>query len=112
MQTVEEISRAIMADPANQQYTAAGIEPLFHVEPTATILIISQAPSRQAQLARTYWHDPSGDRLRQWMGINADEFYTLAALRSSTWIFTIRARAKVATSRRGGDLLKSGTRRY
>ncbi|WP_056969369.1 uracil-DNA glycosylase family protein [Lacticaseibacillus thailandensis] len=75
MQTVEEISRAIMADPANQQYTAAGIEPLFHVEPTATILIISQAPSRQAQLARTYWHDPSGDRLRQWMGINADEFY-------------------------------------
>ncbi|KRL86694.1 uracil-DNA glycosylase family protein [Lacticaseibacillus pantheris] len=75
MQTAEDIFEAIMADPDNEQFTAAGIEPLYHVEPAATIMIVSQAPSRQAQLARTYWHDPSGDRLRQWMGVSDDEFY-------------------------------------
>lgn len=75
MLSAEAIVNAIKADPANAAFTQAGIDPLFHVEPNATILIISQAPSRSAQLAKTYWRDASGDRLRQWMGVSAEEFY-------------------------------------
>lgn len=75
MSTAHEIFEAIKQDPQNAEFTKAGIEPLYHVEPEATILIVSQAPSRSAQLAKTYWRDASGDRLREWMGVSAAEFY-------------------------------------
>lgn len=38
-------------------------------------MIISQAPSNKAQASMTFWNDPSGDRLRSWMGVSPDEFY-------------------------------------
>ncbi|GFZ27507.1 uracil-DNA glycosylase family protein [Lactobacillus corticis] len=68
---IEEIKR----DPENQEFTQAGIDPLFFVDPEATILIIGQAPGRIAQEKRIFWDDPSGDRLRDWMGIDRDQFY-------------------------------------
>ena len=49
--------------------------PLYQIEPAAEILIISQAPSRKAQESMTFWNDPSGDRLRDWMGLTTDQFY-------------------------------------
>lgn len=69
------IFNAIKADPQNAEFTAAGIEPLYHVTPDATIMIISQAPSRKAQESMVFWNDLSGDRLRDWMGIDKDTFY-------------------------------------
>lgn len=73
--TAQEIFAAIQADPANAEFTAQAIQPLYHTEPNATILIVSQAPSRKAQAAMTYWDDASGDRLREWMGVTKNEFY-------------------------------------
>lgn len=75
MKTVEQIFDAIQADPANAQFTSEAILPLYHIEPHAKILIISQAPSKKAQESMLFWNDPSGDRLRDWMGVTADEFY-------------------------------------
>ncbi|MFD1125134.1 uracil-DNA glycosylase family protein [Lentilactobacillus raoultii] len=75
MQTVDDIFRAIQRDPQNRNFTNKGILPLYHIEPDAKILIISQAPSRKAQESMTFWHDPSGDRLRNWMGISQNQFY-------------------------------------
>lgn len=75
MTTAETLFEAIQRDPQNQLYTAKGIQPLYHVEPNARILIVSQAPSRQAQASMTFWDDPSGDRLRSWLGLSRDEFY-------------------------------------
>ncbi|MCI1986253.1 MAG: uracil-DNA glycosylase family protein [Lactobacillus sp.] len=75
MTTADEIFEAIKQDPDNAAFTAAGIAPLYHLEPEATILIVSQAPSRSAQAAKTYWRDASGDRLREWMGVSEQEFY-------------------------------------
>lgn len=68
---IEEIKR----DPENREFTQAGIDPLFFVDPEATILIIGQAPGRIAQEKRIFWDDPSGDRLRDWMGIDREQFY-------------------------------------
>jgi len=73
--TADEIYQAIQADPQNQKFTLQGIQPLYHVDPDAEILLISQAPSRQAQAAMTFWDDASGDRLRDWMGVTKDQFY-------------------------------------
>ncbi|WP_137596729.1 uracil-DNA glycosylase family protein [Paucilactobacillus kaifaensis] len=75
MQTADEIFAAIQKDPANKSFTEQGIQPLYHIEPNAEIMIISQAPSNKAQASMTFWNDPSGDRLRSWMGVSNDEFY-------------------------------------
>lgn len=75
MATVAELFKQIQDDPQNQSFTEQGIQPLFHVDPQAEILIISQAPSRKAQASMVFWDDPSGDRLRDWMGLNKTEFY-------------------------------------
>ncbi|WP_367296487.1 uracil-DNA glycosylase family protein [Levilactobacillus yonginensis] len=75
MQSADDIFQAIQADPMNQTFTAQGILPLYHIDPHAEILLISQAPSRQAQASMTFWDDASGNRLRDWMGVTKDEFY-------------------------------------
>ncbi|WP_056969302.1 uracil-DNA glycosylase family protein [Lacticaseibacillus thailandensis] len=71
----EQLRAAIMADPQNAAYTAAGIAPLYVAHPEARILLISQAPGRQAQDTRLFFNDPSGDRLRTWMDVTRDQFY-------------------------------------
>lgn len=74
-ETIEEIRTAIMADEANQAYTKAGIEPLFAAPTTAKINIIGQAPGLKTQEAGLYWKDKSGDRLREWLGVDEETFY-------------------------------------
>lgn len=49
--------------------------PILHMAPTARILIASQAPGTKAHAAGISFADPSGDRLRAWMGVSAAEFY-------------------------------------
>ena len=41
----------------------------------ARILIIGQAPGRRVHETGIPWNDPSGDRLRQWLGIERETFY-------------------------------------
>lgn len=75
METLEDIKKAIMVDPQNQVYTERGIEPLFAAPKLARINIVGQAPGIKAQETRLYWNDKSGDRLREWMGVDYDTFY-------------------------------------
>ena len=71
----EKIQQEIMADPMNESYTVKGIPPLFKASKDARIAIVGQAPGRKAEETRLFWNDPSGDRLREWMGITREEFY-------------------------------------
>lgn len=75
LQTFDDIFRAIKADPQNAEYTAAGIDPLYSVAADARVMVIGQAPGRIAQDTRTPWNDKSGDRLRDWMGVDRATFY-------------------------------------
>ena len=75
MSQIEKIKQAIMADPQNATYTERGIEPLFAAPKTARINIIGQAPGLKTQEAGLYWKDKSGDRLRDWLGVDEDTFY-------------------------------------
>lgn len=72
---INDIRRRIMEDQANVEFTKQAIEPLFSAPEEARIIIIGQAPGRLAQESKLYWNDPSGDRLRDWMGISREEFY-------------------------------------
>ena len=71
----EEIFRQIKSDVQNIAYTNAGIDPLYYASKEAKILIIGQAPGKKAQDTRIVWNDPSGQRLRKWMGVSDEEFY-------------------------------------
>lgn len=75
MTVFEKIKEKIMADPMNESYTEKGIPPLFKASKDARIAIVGQAPGRKAEETRLFWNDPSGDRLREWMGISREEFY-------------------------------------
>lgn len=57
-----------------------GPRPILQLDPTARILIAGQAPGRRAHERRQAFDDPSGDRLRGWMGIERDTFYDSARI--------------------------------
>lgn len=75
MNDFEQIRQTIEQDPANANFTRQGIKPLYSASPTARINIIGQAPGRRAEEKGIFWDDPSGDRLRTWLGVTRDEFY-------------------------------------
>jgi uracil-DNA glycosylase len=49
--------------------------PTLYVAPTARLLIIGQAPGSQVHATGIPWNDRSGDRLRDWTGLDRDRFY-------------------------------------
>ncbi|WP_162011570.1 uracil-DNA glycosylase family protein [Streptococcus sp. S784/96/1] len=75
MKTLEDIISAIMADPNNQTFTERGIIPLVAAPKTAKIVIVGQAPGSRAEATGMYFNDPSGDNLREWLGIDREMFY-------------------------------------
>ncbi len=50
-------------------------KPILQFGETAKILIVGQAPGRLAHESGIPWNDPSGDRLRMWLGVSKEEFY-------------------------------------
>tara|TARA_B110000902_G_C14156805_1_gene531724 strand:- start:250 stop:846 length:597 start_codon:yes stop_codon:yes gene_type:complete len=54
---------------------ALGPKPIVQLNPKAKILIAGQAPGRKTHHKGIPFDDPSGDRLRDWMGIDRDLFY-------------------------------------
>lgn len=60
-----------------QQCTDLPFEPrpILQLSPAAKILIAGQAPGKRAHEKQIPFDDPSGDRLRSWLGVSRDEFY-------------------------------------
>ena len=52
-----------------------GPRPILSAHESAQILIVGQAPGIRVHEGGVAWDDPSGDRLREWMGVSRDEFY-------------------------------------
>ena len=53
----------------------AGVRPVLQANQHAKILIAGQAPGSKVHATGIPFDDPSGDRLRAWMGIDKDTFY-------------------------------------
>lgn len=53
-----------------------GPRPVFQVHPAARILIAAQAPGRAVHETGVPFNDASGDRLRRWLGVSREQFYT------------------------------------
>ncbi len=52
-----------------------GPRPVIQMSEASRILVVGQAPGRRVHETGLPFNDPSGDRLRQWMGITRDTFY-------------------------------------
>lgn len=53
-----------------------GPRPIVQAGSDARLVIIGQAPGRAVHRSGVPWDDPSGRRLREWLGIGPEEFYT------------------------------------
>jgi uracil-DNA glycosylase len=49
--------------------------PVFRVGARARLLIVGQAPGRRVHETGIPWNDPSGDVLREWLGMDREAFY-------------------------------------
>ncbi len=52
-----------------------GVRPVVQAHEDAKILVVGQAPGIRVHNTGIPFNDPSGDRLRDWMGIDRDTFY-------------------------------------
>ncbi|RLQ21878.1 uracil-DNA glycosylase family protein [Seongchinamella sediminis] len=52
-----------------------GANPVLRASASARLLIIGQAPGTRVHATGIPWNDPSGDRLRDWLGLDQAAFY-------------------------------------
>ncbi|WP_059414080.1 uracil-DNA glycosylase family protein [Cupriavidus basilensis] len=57
-----------------------GPRPVVQAAAPARILIVGQAPGARVHASGIPWDDPSGDRLREWMGVDKTVFYDPARI--------------------------------
>ena len=76
MMDFNDIIRRLKEDSRNKTYTDKGIDPIFQADKDAKILLIGQAPGRVVEETGIPFNDKSGQRLREWMGIDKKVFYS------------------------------------
>jgi uracil-DNA glycosylase len=75
LDSVDDLLHEIRACTVCTDYLPSGPRPIVQLSATAPIVIIGQAPGRLVHASGIPWQDPSGDRLRSWLGLSAEEFY-------------------------------------
>jgi uracil-DNA glycosylase len=75
MHELAAIRDEIRNDASNAWATERGYEPIYSASSRSKIVVIGQAPGRQAQDSQIPWNDASGIKLRQWLGVTDAQFY-------------------------------------
>jgi uracil-DNA glycosylase len=73
--TLTTLLAAVRACRSCEEQLPLGPRPVLRAGETARILLVGQAPGLRVHTTGIPWGDPSGDRLRAWMGIDGDLFY-------------------------------------
>jgi uracil-DNA glycosylase len=73
--TMEALLEAVRDCRACEGHLPLGPRPVLRAAATARILIVGQAPGVRVHNTGIPWNDPSGERLRAWMGIDKEVFY-------------------------------------
>ena len=58
-----------------EEFLPLGPRPVLQIDPRAKILIAGQAPGRRVHESGVPFDDPSGVRLREWLGVSRETFY-------------------------------------
>jgi uracil-DNA glycosylase len=79
-QALDALLREIRACTLCAAHLPLGPRPVLRASTTATVLIVGQAPGTRVHATGVPWNDPSGDRLREWMGLDRERFYDSARI--------------------------------
>lgn len=75
MKTFPALLRDIRACSICEEHLPLGPRPVLQVHPDAKLLIAGQAPGSKVHETGIPFDDPSGKRLREWLGVTREEFY-------------------------------------
>lgn len=73
--TLDALLADVRACRACEAHLPLGARPVLQAHRAARILVVGQAPGRRVHLTGIPWDDASGERLRDWMGIESRVFY-------------------------------------
>jgi hypothetical protein len=73
--TLGSLLAAVRNCRACEAHLPLGPRPVLRAAETARILVVEQAPGVRVHMTGIPWDDPSGERLRGWMGVGKDVFY-------------------------------------
>ncbi len=80
------------------EHLPLGPRPVFQALPSARILVVGQAPGTAVHKSGIPFDDPSGERLRGWLGVSKQQFYDASKIALVPMGFCYPGRGK------GGDL--------
>jgi uracil-DNA glycosylase len=72
---IEDLRARIAACTHCAEHLPLGPRPVVQFTATSSIVIVSQAPGRRVHQSGIPFDDPSGDRLRGWLGLDRPAFY-------------------------------------
>lgn len=58
-----------------QEHLEHGVRPILSVDRRSKIAVIGQAPGLKVHQNGVPWQDASGNTLRNWLGVNSEQFY-------------------------------------
>ncbi len=72
---LQRLTEEIRACTECEQQLPCKPNPIVRLSRNAKILIISQAPGTKVNETSISWNDASGNKLREWMGVDCEIFY-------------------------------------
>jgi uracil-DNA glycosylase len=96
--TISRLLADIRACHLCEAHLPLGPRPVLQASSTSRLLIVSQAPGRKVHDTGIPFNDVSGERLREWLGIDRDAFYDASRVAIVPMGFCFPG------SGRGGDL--------
>ena len=75
MSTFKSLLAQVRACELCRDSLPLGPRPVLQLSPASRVLIVGQAPGRKVHESGIPFDDPSGNRLRDWMGISREDFY-------------------------------------
>lgn len=79
-ESLEQLATRIRACRLCEAKLPLGPRPVFLADARARILVAGQAPGTRVHETGIPFNDPSGDRLRDWMGIDRETFYDVSRI--------------------------------
>ena len=73
--TLRQLLRSIRACTHCAAALPCGPRSVLQAHASARLRIVGQAPGRKVHESGIPWKDPSGDRLRNWLGLSSEQFY-------------------------------------
>ncbi|MBA5607758.1 uracil-DNA glycosylase family protein [Duganella sp. FT3S] len=77
---LDPLLAAVRQCRACEAHLPLGPRPVLQAGASARILIVGQAPGARVHASGVPWDDPSGERLRQWLGLDASAFHDASTI--------------------------------